>query len=71
MGDPRWKPRKLADPSTIAAFILLVVALAMLLLDGLDDVLFGKPVSFGYAPPLMLAYALYWLFGIIIGRKEP
>ena len=66
--DPQWKPRRYNDPSTVAAFILLVVSVVLIVLDGLDEVLWGREVTFGYWPYLLMVYVAFWFFGIRIGR---
>lgn len=65
---PRWKPRRWGDPSTVAAFLMLLLALVLILLDGLDEVLWGKPISFGGWPYLLLTGAAVWFFGYVLPR---
>ena len=66
--DPQWRPRRYNDPSTIAAFILLLVSLVLIVLDGLDEVLWGQQVTFGYWPYVLMSGVGFWFFGIRLAR---
>lgn len=66
--EPRWKPRRWNDPSTVVALILLLLGGALVVIDGLDEVWFGRAVTFGYWPYLLLGAVGFWFFGIRLWR---
>jgi hypothetical protein len=66
--DPQWRPRRFRDPSTIAAFVLLFVSVALIVFDGLDEVLWGQQITFGYWPYVLMTAVGFWFFGIRLAR---
>lgn len=66
--EPEWKPRRWNDPSTAVGIVVLVVGVALILLDGLDEVIWGRAVTFGYWPWLLLGAVGFWFFGIRFWR---
>lgn len=59
MNEKQWKWWQYV----LAGFVLLV-GLALYVVDHLDTVLFGREVQFDYLVPLLIAIALYVLFGL-------
>jgi len=64
----RWERRSWSDPATVVAVVAGVVGLALILVDGLDEVWWGQQVTFGYWPYLLLGAVGFWFFGIRLWR---
>jgi hypothetical protein len=60
--------REWRDPATAVAGLLAVAGVALICVDGLDSVWFGREVTFGQWPYLLLGVVVMWFFGVRLFR---
>lgn len=60
--------RDWGDPATAVAAVIAISGLVLILLDGLDSVLFGTEITFGQWPYLLMGIVGIWFFGVRLFR---
>lgn len=64
----KWERRDWNDPATVIALVIGLVGLALVMVDGLDSVLFDAEVTFGYWPHILMGLVGFWFFGVRLYR---